>query len=305
MKNVTLNGVALGGYKVTVAENENCGWYGAADILTHYVKKYYGIDMVGTIEGREIVVGHWASKKFDSKIYFKDNKLFLAAGSVITAVQTVYAFFGKFLADGQDTDIVLPEDGTPVYETREPDWTLIPSVLTLQDKIVRSCFKMEAYLQYDHANGLMYSYQHLKTPGTIEEARETGNRTTNCVITMDWVLKDVGLFRHGILNHTYDGNCNYDYSTDEVKEACEKNFDIIQTNNLTEDELSAIGNLKPGDIIFFTDHNQIIVNKKAALDGGRGHCLSYSVGATFYEFVGRNPYNDAHPGFLFRAKDAE
>ncbi len=305
MKNVTLNGAALGSYRIVRAENESCGWYGAAEVLSHYIRKYYGIELTGGAEGREIVVGFGASKRFDSAIFFKDGRLYLAAGCVIAAVQTVYAFLGKYLSDGRDTDIVLPDDGTPVYETREPDWSLVPAVLTLQDRILRSCYKMEYLLQYDHAHGLMYTYQHHGYPPTVEKARETENRTTNCVIAMDWVLKDVGLFEHGILNHTYDGSCGYQYEGEEVKAACERCFDIIDTHGMTESELAAAGNLKPGDIVFFTDHNQIIVNGKAAMDGGRGHCLSYDVGAIFYEFVGRNPYVDARPGFLFRAKDAE
>jgi hypothetical protein len=308
MGTVRLNGTDLREYRLVLAENARNEWYGADEILNGILFRYFGVRLSGSGR-REIVLGYNGGGKpyglFGAEIFSRYGNLYFGAGSVCMTLQSVYVFLARYLRPdpaGGDIDVDIPGDA-PVYAASGPDWSEVPEWLSLQDRIVRSCFKVEAYLQYDHSRGSFYTYQHNGYRSRLDLARAEDNRVTNCVITMDWVLKDVGLFDKGILNHTYDGTCGYTYGSDEVRRGCEAAFDIVPVD-CTVRELAERGDLKPGDVMFFTDHNQIIVNDRTALDGGRGHCFVKAVGARFRWFVGENRCLDQQPGFLFRPKDA-
>ncbi len=299
-----INGLGIEEYSLVLAENARNEWYGADEIFTGILEKYFGTGARGS-GMREIVLGYNGGKKpygqFESRIFGLYGNVYVGAGSVCAAIQAVYVLFARFL-NGPGADALIP-DGETVYSADAPDWESVPAFLSTQDRIVRSCFVVESYLQYDHSRGYEYTYQHHGFKTSLPKAREENDRVTNCVVTMNWVLKDAGIYSTSLLNHKYDGTCGYTYGSDEVREGCEKAFDIIPVD-CTVGELDERGQLKPGDVIFFTDHNQIIVNGRTALDGGRGHCFDFRIGAKFRWFVGRNGCLRQSPGLIFRAKDA-
>ena len=301
---VKINGTGIEEYRLVRAENARNEWYGADEIFEGLLDRYFGASACGDGK-REIVLGYNGGKKpygqFESRIFCRYGNIYVGAGSVCAALQAVYVLFARYLT-GPGADARIPE-GETVYSADCPEWEDVPAFLSLQDRIVRSCFMVESYLQYDHSRGLDYTYQHHGFKTSLPKAREENIRVTNCVVTMNWALKDAGVFSTGLLNHKYDGTCGYTYGSDEVREGCEKAFDIVPVD-CTVEELDARGQLKPGDVMFFTDHNQIIINGRTALDGGRGHCFEVKVGAKFRWFVGRNGCLRQRPGFLFRAKDA-
>lgn len=236
----------------------------------------------------------------ESEIYAVNGNVYLGCGTQSSGEQVVDTFIARYLA-GSKPDVTIPE-GEAVYHTTVPDWSEIPADYTVRELIVRSSKKIQQYLEYDHSLGLFYSYQHKGYKSSLAEARESGIRTTNCVILMNWVLKDAGLYSGGIINHKYDGTCGYT-SYSEATDAISKYFDIIPVSERSVSQLAGEGSLLPGDVIFFTDHNQIIIDNDRAMDGGRGNCEKVEVGSTFRLFLGKNPYPSMRPGFIFRAKE--
>ena len=236
---------------------------------------------------------------FESEIYALNGNIYLGCKTLSSGEQAVNTFIARYLQCG-DINAPIPE-GEAVYHTDVPDWSEIPSDFTVRELIVRSSKKIQQYLEYDHSLGLFYSYQHKGYKSSLAEARASGIRTTNCVILMNWVLKDAGLYSGGIINHKYDGTCGYT-SYSEATDAISKYFDIIPVSERSVSQLAGEGSLLPGDVIFFTDHNQIIIDNDRAMDGGRGNCEKVEVGSTFRLFLGKNPYPSSKPGLIFRAK---
>ena len=85
------------------------------------------------------------------------------------------------------------------------------------------------------------------------------------------------------------------------------NFEILDftPEGKTINQLIAENNLKPGDLIFFKDHNQIIIDEKRAFDGGRGNTEKVARGSTFNLWLGPNKYLNTKVGYILRSLDAE
>jgi len=272
--------------------------------LTRYLKKYAGITPKPSKEGADglILIGDDNCSQFESSISMDGNVLKLAATTQFSAENVVDRFIAEYLSKEGDIDIQIPNDGTILFKTLVPDWNVVPEKISLQDQMVRACLKIEHLREYDDARGLPFTYQHLKTCNkSIDRARFINNRTTNCVIAMNWVLKDTGLWHLGILNHVYDGTTGYAFEGVETEKAVLENFDILVINKPLREVKEE---LLPGDMIFFQDHNQVIVDTERALDGGRGNTDEIAVGSRFHHFVRENLYWGSTCGFIFRAKDA-
>ena len=301
-----------------------------------YFSRYCGLDMKYTnsqTDGHELIIGGTKPDgteygKFEIGIWYKDGDLHLGCANPTMAEQVLNVFFAKYLSTETVADLQFPEDGTQVYSLNQPDnWDdADPKFLTIQDKIVRGCYKLECILQYDTANGHPFTYQgDVGWRETIALSRaENGpkNRTVNCVILGNWVLKDAGFFAdengvEGIYNHTYPGNSNYDGTpgwTTTKGTQCETWFaeNMIVTRVYEEHKnvvtLTKEGKIYPGAIIGFLTHNQTVLPLGYAFDGGRfsSNMVKAETGGEFKRWVGPNPCGTGQTvGYVVQAKDAE
>lgn len=299
----TINGVLLTDFSIVADDNSGYPARTLADYILSRRNVRIPVCSVGSEFTRHFIrIGKNGKEygDFESEIYVENGNICLGCGTQSSGEQIVDTFIARYLAGGQ-ADSVIPE-GQTVYHTSVPDWSEIPADYTVRDLIVRSGKKIQHLLEYDHSLGLYYSYQHKGYKPSLAEARESGIRTTNCVILMNWVLKDAGLYSDGIINHKYDGTCGYT-SYSEAADAIGKYFEILPVSGSSISELAACGALLPGDVIFYVDHNQIIIDNDRAVDGGRGNCEKVEVGSTFRLFLGQNPYPSMRPGLIFRAKE--
>ena len=317
IKSVTVNGVNIRDYRIVVS-NVSVSSYGSpANVLRDYLSKYCAshIDVVSTEPEKDahvIYIGKSAGnpeflKPFNCKMYMKDGDIYICGGSVSDCEQAVIAFICKYLDKTGNIDLTIPEDGSVQFSySGEPDWPAIPSLYTVQDKIIMGCKKLQHILEYDHANGKYYTYQNQGYAGTIDDARRTNNRTTNCVIAANWVCKELGFWSSGIFNIKYDGTfgCTLGGGSKTFANA---NFDIISfaPEGKTVSQLKKENNLKPGDIIFFQNHINIVIDMDRAFDGGRSNCEKHEVGSTFERWIGPNKFFNTKVGYILRAKDAE
>lgn len=298
----SINGIPLSDFTI-VSDRPSIYLY-PMQTLAEYLSYHHGVTLPTVVLGAQ-TTGHYiyvgAKGKdygtFEGEITAEDGNVILGAGSQSAAEQIVDTFIARYL-DGKKITVQIPE-GQAAYHTTEPDWAEIPEDYNVRDLILRSCKKIQEFLEFDHSKGLYYTYQNSGYKATVKDARNSGNRTTNCVIVMNWVLKDAGLYSSGTLNHKYDGTCGYTFSGG-VGDAVSKYFEIIPVSGKSISQLAAEGNLQPGDVIFYQDHNQIIVDATRAMDAGRGNTEKVAVGSKFKCFLGPNPYLSSKPGFIFR-----
>lgn len=314
---VKINGIDISEYQIVVASISNSSYGSPAMVLQDYLE-FYCDTTVRLVNDKsaemphEIRIGKSARSsetlpKFSSKIYCKDGDIYICGGSISDCEQAVNVFICKYLDGSGDLDVKLKDDGSALYShSGEPEWIMIPSHYTLQDQIVMTAKKIQHFLEYDHSKGLYYTYENSGYVNVFSSARAQGNRTTNCVIVSNWVVKDLGYWTEGIFNHTYDGNFGYKLPSGTGGTFIKENFEILDftPDGKTENQLLKENNLKPGDIIFFKDHNQVIVDADRALDGGRGNCEVAQVGAKFVRFLGPNKYLNTKVGYIFRPKDS-
>ncbi len=314
---ITLNGLSLKKYTLVVPDKEEY----ELPIATakRFFKKYCGVtikvkDDASKVNGNKIVVG--ATKAdgseytdFEAEIYTKDGDIYLGCKNTVTAQRALYAFFAKYLSDVDNLTPEIPDNQNSLYYTDEPNWDEAdPAILTIQDKIVRGCYKVEDILKFDTANGKPYTYQNHGYPDTIAEARETNNRTTNCVILGNWVMKDAGFYSTGIYNHTYDGTTGYQFESEECEAFFNENFEIIdmREKDIPVEDLTKKGIVWPGDIIGYSNHNQMIMPCGYTSDAGRSsaNMETPQTGGKFNRWISPNPYGFCCVGFIIRAKDA-
>ena len=310
---LTINGIPLKDFRIVIPER------GSYEIpqraLVSFFNRYAGITLpvsstAAEPSEHEIVIGignRAPGKKygtFETEIYWKDGRLYLGAGSPSAASQVIDTFLKKYVDGGIRTDIQLSE-GETVYSSQKPDWGEAPAILSDQDKILRSCRKIQELLEYDHSNGRYYSYKGSGYESSIAAARANNNRLTNCIIVANWVLKDAGFYSSGNLNTTYDSSYGYVMPTDDCRRGIKEHFEIIRGGK-TLAQLKAEGNLYPGDVIIYSgvDHMNIFYYDGLAMDGGRGSTREKAVGSIFNYFLGPERYNTYTASWIFRAKDA-
>lgn len=299
---LTINGIDLADF--TIVSDRPSTYKYPMQTLSEYLAYHHSVNVPFCVLGSQ-TTGHYiyvgTNKKeygtFEAEILCSGGNVYLCAGSQSAGEQVVDTFIAKYL-DGEKINVQIAEDQS-VYHTAEPDWSQVPADYNVRDLILRSCKKIQEFLEFDHAQGLYYTYQNSGYKSTVKDARSSGNRTTNCVIVMNWVLKDAGLYSSGTLNHKYDGTCGYTFSGG-VADAVSKYFEIIPVSGKSISQLAAEGNLQPGDVIFYQDHNQIIVDADRAMDAGRGNTEKVAVGSKFKCFLGPNPYLNSKPGYIFR-----
>ena len=325
---VTINGVSLQDYTVSVpnVSTYNQPLYTAS----RYFSKYCGTSVrtaaTASATGHQIVLTPYKPDgtkygQFETAIYYKDGNLCLGCANETGAQQVLYTFFAKYLNSAGAKNLTIPTAET--YANNQGDnWdNANPALLTDQDKIVRSCYKLESILQWDKSKGKYFTYQGPDGyKQTIAESRTTTetkkNRTTNCVIVGNWVMKDAGFYNSGIYNHTYSGNASYDAGqpgwTTTKDSTCKTWFanNAVVTKVWDENKgvaaLTAEGRILPGDIIGFRDHNQTILPNGYAFDGGRfaSNMEQAKTGGKFNRWVGPNPCPGTRVGFIVRTKDA-
>lgn len=311
IKSIRINGKGLENFSIAVPDTNV--YRLTAMYAARYFKFYAGYELSvvksGEQTGNVIELGPHGKEygEFETDICFENGNLYLGAKNETFVFQVLDRFITDYLSVKGDIELNFTEKEV-IFSKDGLDWEKVPAFLTLQDKIIRSSVKIQSFLEYDHFHGNFFTYQHNGWDNKIDVAREKDNRITNCVIVMNWVLTDIGLFSKGILNHLYNGTVGYTCSSDECKEAVlGGNFEIIETDK-SINQLFSEGKMLPGDIIFFldmnADHNQIVLDPLMAIDGGRGNCDAYVVGARFKAFVAKNPCGGARAGLIFRAKDA-
>jgi len=317
IKSLKINGFDLADFTMVVPDK--AVYSKTLTYVTRYFKIYCGLELPVIQNGdekrtHELRLGKTDRnadrelEKFETEISFDGENLILMAGNETFAAQVFDRFLVNYLSKAGDIVIELPTD-KPVYRQKNLDFLAAPNLLNVQDRIVRSMLKLQAAFEYDYLNGIFWSYQHSGYTNNFDEARQKGIRVTNCVIVMNWVLKDAGLYSHGTFNHLYNGTVGYVANNPEIKEAMTTgNFEIIETEK-TIRELRDENILLPGDIIFFrdynADHNQIVFDGDNAIDGGRGNCFVVECGAPFRRFLGPNKCMDARVGLIFRSVDAQ
>lgn len=168
---------------------------------------------------------------------------------------------------------------------------------TLQEKIVSKAKYFQTLFEEAKKEKNYWYYANSGYENTYEEAVLKPNLKTNCVILVNWIYKSLGLWKKGLINHRYDGTSGYKLTTDEVKNAVQKNFKIISVNKKLS-KLIKLGKVNPGDMIIFKDHVQLIIDNKQAFDGGRNNCN----GLKFRKWIGPNNYLNATPSYIIRPK---
>ena len=310
IKDITINGIPISSFRI--ASTSRTEYLLPINTLKGYVKKYAGRTLEVGAEGAEhlIVIGPSiddSSKKysaFQTEIYWKNGNLYLGAGSPSAAEQVIDTFLARYIGKPGICSVSLKE-GEVVYSSSEPDWGERAEIMSDQDRVIRSCKKLQELLEFDSSKGLYFSYKNSDYESTIAAARSKGNRKTNCVIVTNWVLKDAGFFSSGTFNQKYNGQCGYVFSNENCRKGMTEHFDIIPVFK-TVAKLRQTGELYPGDIIIFSsmEHMQTIVDMNNAMDGGRNNCFEHAVGSNFRRFLGSNNCLSSTAGYIFRAKDA-
>ena len=318
IKSVTINGVNIRDYVIIVPNIANTSYGSAGGVLQKYLEKYCASSLAmkrpGTEKApHEIIIGNTSRSEtkagvLTSRIYMKDGDIYLCGGSVSDCEQVVNMFISKYLSGSGDISVTIPDDGSVQYEwsDTDPEWP-VPANYTLQDQILMSCKKLQHYLEYDKAHGFSYTYENSGYVSTWKTARAQKNGKTNCVILFNWALKDLGLWDSGIINHLYNDTFGYTISSGKCTTCVNEMFDIIKIDQPEAlRSLISKGQILPGDIIFFMNHNQIIIDDQRAFDGGSGNTgHSGQKGYAFERFIGGNPALGMKVGYIFRAKDAE
>jgi len=310
---IKINGIDIKDFEI--ATNDMYEYKYPIETLLNYLKKYAGVTLkTSTIAEATsenlIIIGssrYDGGKKYNpyqTAIVMNGTKICLGCEKQSSAESVVDMFIAKYLSGTGNLDATIPNDGSILYEFDGIDWSVTPSNLSLQDKIVRSCKKLQQILEYDHDQGKYYTYQNHKYEKTIADARAKDNRTTNCVIILNWVAKDIGLWGdNGIFNIVYDGTCGYQFEGEACAAYCEEYFEIIP-NTKTEHQLDDEGAILPGDVLFFSGHMSMFIDSERAMDAGRGVTENISVGSKFKFWLGPNQCYGMQPGFIMRAKDA-
>ncbi len=313
---VTINGTELKDFTIVLDSLKI--WELPDYTLKTFFTKYCGVRLnskassaVG--DGHKIIIGGKKAdgstpSRFETEIYFKDGDLHLCCLTPTMAQKVIYTLIDQYLDKSGTVEVVL-EEGVPQFNSTEADnWDDADPAdfLSIQDRICRSCYKLQAILEYDKTQGIYFTYANSGYKSTVAEARRTGIRSTNCVILGNWAMKDAGFYTSGSYNHKYDGTFGYVFSTG-CADFFNKYFDVIDVRerNTNMPALIASGEILPGDIIGFKDHNQTALPLGYAMDGGHGFCLESGQGARFDNFIGPNPCKKTIVGFIIRAKDAE
>ena len=313
---VSINGTPLSEFTVTASNPKT--WELPIYTLTDFFTKYAGITLksasAGTAaDGPQIVLGGTkadgsAYGKFETELYFLDGDLHLGCANPTMAQKVIYTLIDQYLDKPGQAELNFPEGQALHASAAGDNWDDADpnKFLSVQDRVIRSCYKLQAILEWDLAQGISYTYENSGYKGTIAEARKTGIRCTNCVILGNWAMKDAGFYTSGIYNHTYDGSFGYTFSGGASAFFAEY-FDVIDVRdrNINISTMWSKGELLPGDIIGYKDHNQTILPLGYAMDGGHGNCTQSGPGAPFARFVGPNPCKGTIVGFVFRAKDAK
>lgn len=317
LRNVTINGIDLSEYTLVTPRMYYLPEYTATD----YFLKYCGAVVKSAYsslnpKGNKIILGNVKSDgtecgPFEIEIYSRDGDVYLVCDNTASAQQVLYTFFDKYLSDPTNTNVVIPTDGTPVYSLDQADnWDdANPALLSVQDRIIRGCYKLEEILQYEKTQDIYYTYENHGYEDTIAKARENNNRCTNCVIVGNWVMKDAGFYTKGIYNHMYGDPAPAGYTfSGTSKEFFEQNFTVFDYTS-KETSLASLmeeGKILPGDIIGFRSHNQMILPLGYAFDGGRAesNMISREMGGRFRCWVTENPCKTRTVDYVFRANDA-
>ncbi len=311
IQSITINGVDLREYRIVYASSGN--YKNPANTLSKYLVRHCScsLESVSSVKeaaAHEIVIGNATrdDKKldtFETAIYMKNGSLYLSAGCEAAAEQVVYSFIAKYLSSAGRVELTFPEDGSVQYSSSAPDWSLKPKFYSNQELILANCYEIEEILEVDMAAGKYYQYANSGYEATITKARSSNNRLTNCVIAVNWAMKNEGFWTSGLLNIKYDGTIGYTMGS-AVQTCVDKNFEIIPCTE-SIGTLIKKGSILPGDIILFQNHMQIIIDDTRAFDGGRNNTEEKAVMSKFVHFIGKNNFSSTRVGFIFRAKDAE
>jgi len=319
---VTLNGVDIKDYTI-VADSltkYDLPVYTLTDFFSKYCNK--SISAVATEnakDGHKIIVGGKKADgtdytQFETEIWYKDGNLHLGCANATMAQKTIYTFIDQYFNAAGAITIDIPADGSAQFHSTEADnWDDADPVdiISIQDRIVRSCYKCQAILELDHSVGKKFTYENHYYEYSIADARAKNNRTTNCVIVCNWVFMDANLFNHGIFNIVYDGTTGYQYEmgTDEgsAYKFCQENMQMIDMTsaNMSVRGQYEEGELYPGDTLFFNGHMQTILPHMNAFDAGRMNTVGVATSSPFKRWVGDELYSSLLIGFILRANDAQ
>jgi len=317
---VKLNGVNIKEFTVVAKDIKEYDF--PIYTITAFFAKYSGealpvVNEAEICEGHKIILGGKKIdgtdySRFETEIWYKDGDLHLGCANATMAQKTIYTFIDQYFDDKNSIEVELT-DGAVLFNSTEPDnWDDAnpADILSIQDRILRSCYKLQAILEYEHSIGKYYTYQNHGYVYSVPEARETDNRTTNCVIADNWVLMDAGLITHGIYNIVYDGTTGYQFEmgTDEgsALKFFSENMKLIdmRPESISVRRLYNSGRLYPGDLILFQNHMQITLPHLCAFDAGRSNTEEVSRGSKFKWWAGPNPCPSCDIGFIFRDKNA-
>jgi len=315
MTSLSINGVKIQEFSIVVSNVKKFDL--PIYTLTRFISRYSGISLSSFAEsntpgGHKIIIGGTkadgsAYGTFETEIWYKDGDLHLGCASATMAQKTIYTLIDQYLSKLGNVEVTIPDDGSSQFFSDKADnWDDADpkNFLSIQERIVRGCYKLQSILEWDHSQGKYFTYENTGYKATIAESRNA-NRTTNCVIVGNWVMKDAGFYSEGIYNHKYDGTFGYSFSKGSA-DFFSKYMTVIdvRSEKKSVQQMYKEGRLYPGDIIGFESHNQTILPHFNAFDGGRGDNTEGSTGSKFKRWVGANPYPSMTVGFIFRANDA-
>lgn len=176
-------------------------------------------------------------------------------------------------------------------------------------KLIDYLTQMDKQMRADIAAKKPWTYKNTNTSKiskTFDEAREKGNRKTNCACGVYW-----GLIGSGVVNKNRDGiqwygNKGFVWVGADAKKNALKYFDLLETmKGKTVKSAIQNGLLKPGDIVTYKtlSHVNVYIGDGKSFDAGHANCSGSGEGAKFTKWISSTPYQNYQIAEVMRLKE--
>ena len=174
---------------------------------------------------------------------------------------------------------------------------------SLAATVVATAQAMNTTMMADIQSGKNWVYYNSGQKATFDSARSSGVYRCNCNLGVIWVYKKAGILPN--VGNFY-GNKGVLKCSDAVRKQLFEKFDLLDFGGKkTTAQLVASGDLKAGDIVFYTAlvHTNMCLGGTQFFDSGHAWCKTKSGdGAKFTKWVGNDPYADYKVGQVLRLK---
>ena len=174
---------------------------------------------------------------------------------------------------------------------------------SLAATVVATAQAMNTTMMADIQSGKNWVYYNSGQKATFDSARSSGVYRCNCNLGVIWVYKKAGILPN--VGNFY-GNKGVLKCSDAVRKQLFVLFDLLDFGGKkTTAQLVASGDLKAGDIVFYTAlvHTNMCLGGTQFFDSGHAWCKTKSGdGAKFTKWIGNDPYADYKVGQVLRLK---